>query len=143
MIKEPMNFEKIKSNYFKRTNTNLENFFRDLDLIWSNCFSFNDDASDIYSKAREFQEYIKKFISKNFLNKINKNNLSKIQEDEKSDQKKIYPYDQSKVQESSERKVFSKDQKTFASSKIDCEKNHIKGRFFVSFKQHNSYKSVI
>lgn len=87
IIKNPMNFKKIKAKYFKKNNTEFSEFFQDLELIWNNCRTFNENGSDIYKTATEFEEFTQRFITTNFLNPQKNKNANYIVKKEKNSTK--------------------------------------------------------
>ncbi len=66
-----MSFERLERLYFlpkkSLTQSQINNFYSDLSLIWTNCWQYNEDGSDISKKAAELGKFTTNFIKKNIL----------------------------------------------------------------------------
>jgi len=82
-----MNFSLLKKKYFskkKNWESEIKNFYSDLQLIWTNCWQYNTDNSPISKKADLLCKIANKFIIKSFLGK-NNTNIRKTDEMQKID----------------------------------------------------------
>jgi hypothetical protein len=53
IVKKPMDLGTIKKNLEEETYANAMEFFRDMDLVWSNTFKYNKKGSQICQYAEE------------------------------------------------------------------------------------------
>ena len=51
IIKKPMDLRTVRKNLGKGKHKRYEDFFRDVQLIWDNCKTYNIQGSDIYKMA--------------------------------------------------------------------------------------------
>ena len=66
IIKTPMDINTIKYKLSIYQYTKLSEFIDDVDLIWNNCFLFNDRNSEICDFAEYLSKIFKKQINKYF-----------------------------------------------------------------------------
>lgn len=66
IIKKPMDLNTLKRKLEKRIYKRIDNAFRDLRLIWSNCKTFNNESSAIYKSALELEKLSEDLIKKYF-----------------------------------------------------------------------------
>jgi len=58
-IKNPMCINWVKSNMESDRYPSRNEFIRDVNLIFDNCMSFNEEDSDVYSSALELKMFFK------------------------------------------------------------------------------------
>jgi len=64
IIKKPMDLSTLRKNLVKGRYKKFEDFFRDLQLIWDNCKTYNIQGSDIYKQAEHMEKVSRKSINK-------------------------------------------------------------------------------
>ncbi len=77
-----MNFRKLKETYILKKNNKsgneIKNFYNDLNLIWTNCFIYNEDNSLISYEAKRLRKLANKLIKDRIMT-IGKENPIKIE----------------------------------------------------------------
>lgn len=63
IIKKPMDLKTVRKNLGKGKYRRFEDFFRDIQLIWDNCKTYNIQGSDIYKMAETMEKVSKKQIN--------------------------------------------------------------------------------
>jgi len=53
LIAEPMDLGTIKKRLKRGEYATLREYFRDVALVWRNCYTFNEEGSEIWELARE------------------------------------------------------------------------------------------
>lgn len=84
-IKKPMNFTKLKDIYFNKKNKpnkEIKNFYKDLNLIWSNCLMFNEDNSAISKEAIRLKKLANKLIKEKIIDKVSTFKLDSEEEED-------------------------------------------------------------
>ena len=64
IIKKPMDLRTVRKNLGKGKHKRYEDFFRDVQLIWDNCKTYNSQGSDIYKMAEQMEKVSKKCVNK-------------------------------------------------------------------------------
>ena len=64
MIKKPNDLKTCRKALLKGKFKRYEDFFRDIQLIWDNCKTYNIQGSDIYKLAEHMEKTAKKAINK-------------------------------------------------------------------------------
>lgn len=64
IIKKPMDLKTVRQKLIKTKYPKYEDFFRDVQLIWDNCKSYNIQGSDIYKLAEDMEKLSKRAINK-------------------------------------------------------------------------------
>lgn len=64
IIKKPMDLRTVRKNLAKGKFKKFEDFFRDLQLIWDNCKTYNIQGSDIYKMAESMEKVSRKCANK-------------------------------------------------------------------------------
>ena len=64
IIKKPMDLKSARSKLVKQKYGKYEDFFKDVQLIWDNCKTYNIQGSDIYKLAEDMEKLSKKAINK-------------------------------------------------------------------------------
>lgn len=65
IIKKPMDLRTIRKNLSKGKYKRFEDFYRDVQLIWDNCKTYNIQGSDIYKMAESMEKISRRAINKN------------------------------------------------------------------------------
>jgi hypothetical protein len=64
IIKKPMDLRTVRKNLGKGKYKRYEDFFRDVQLIWDNCKTYNIQGSDIYKMAEQMEKVSRKSVNK-------------------------------------------------------------------------------
>lgn len=64
VIKQPMDLKTCRSKLVKQKYKRYEDFFKDVQLIWDNCKTYNMQGSDIYKLAEDCEKISKKAVNK-------------------------------------------------------------------------------
>lgn len=64
IIKKPMDLRTVRKNLGKGKYKKFEEFYRDVQLIWDNCKTYNIQGSDIYKMAEAMEKVAKKCVNK-------------------------------------------------------------------------------
>lgn len=64
LIKKPMDLSTLRKNLAKGRYKRYEEFFKDIQLIWDNCKTYNIQGSDIYKQAEGLEKISKRFVNK-------------------------------------------------------------------------------
>jgi hypothetical protein len=64
IIKKPMDLRTVRKNLGKGKYKRYEDFFRDVQLIWDNCKTYNIQGSDIYKMAESMEKISRKCVNK-------------------------------------------------------------------------------
>ena len=88
IIKHPMDLGTVKKNLLEHKYTNFMELLDDVNLIWSNCRTYNLPGSDIVRMANHCEKLFNKNLDKTFKNyhkmkKVNKNDNEKLTANEK------------------------------------------------------------
>ncbi len=59
-----MDLSTLRKNLAKGRYKRYEEFFKDIQLIWDNCKTYNIHGSDIYKQAEHLEKISKKFVNK-------------------------------------------------------------------------------
>lgn len=79
-----MSFLKLKELYFLKKNKpvrEIKHFYNDLNLIWTNCFEYNEDNSEISNEASKLRKLANKLIKEKILSKENESELDSDDEE--------------------------------------------------------------
>lgn len=71
-IKNPMDLSTLRRNVKNNKYKNYDQFFEDLNLIWTNCKIYNLEGSEIYAKADRMEKAAKRILSNLSKKKISK-----------------------------------------------------------------------
>ena len=87
IITHPMDLGTVKKNLLEHKYINFKEFLDDINLIWSNCRTYNLPGSDIVKMANHCEKIFNKNLDKIFRNynkkKVNKNDNEKLTPNEK------------------------------------------------------------
>ena len=87
IIAHPMDLGTVKKNLLEHKYFNFKEFLDDINLIWSNCRTYNLPGSDIVKMANHCEKIFNKNLDKIFRNynkkKVNKNDNEKLTPNEK------------------------------------------------------------
>ena len=87
IITNPMDLGTVKKNLLEHKYINFKEFLDDINLIWSNCRTYNLPGSDIVKMANHCEKIFNKNLDKIFRNynkkKVNKNDNEKLTPNEK------------------------------------------------------------
>ena len=87
IITHPMDLGTVKKNLLEHKYINFKEFLDDINLIWSNCRTYNLPGSDIVKMANHCEKIFNKNLDKTFRNynkkKVNKNDNEKLTPNEK------------------------------------------------------------
>lgn len=72
IIKNPMDLGTAKNKLLKGEYDTFEDLLKDIDLIWTNCRTYNLPGSEIVKMANHCEKNFKKLMDKNFKNYQNK-----------------------------------------------------------------------
>lgn len=64
IIKKPMDLKSCRNKLIKQKYVRYEDFFKDLQLIWDNCKTYNIQGSDIYKLAEDMEKQSKKAVNR-------------------------------------------------------------------------------
>jgi hypothetical protein len=64
IIKKPMDLKTCRKNLTKGKYKKYDEFFKDIQLIWDNCKTYNIQGSDIYKQAENMEKKTKKLVNK-------------------------------------------------------------------------------
>jgi hypothetical protein len=64
IIKKPMDLRSVRKNLSKGKYKKFEDFFRDIQLIWDNCKTYNIQGSEIYKMAEHMEKVAKRAANK-------------------------------------------------------------------------------
>lgn len=64
IIKKPMDLRTVRKNLGKGKYKRYEDFFREIQLIWDNCKTYNIQGSDIYKMAESMEKISKRAVVK-------------------------------------------------------------------------------
>ena len=84
IIKTPMDLGTVKSNLKDKKYPTFLEFFSDIDLIWTNCRTYNMAGSEIVKMANHCEKAFKKLIEKQFKNYMSKSSSKNEIEDNDS-----------------------------------------------------------
>lgn len=80
IIKKPMDLGTLKSNLKSGKFSSIGEFLDDLQLIWTNCKTYNMEGSEIWKLAQTLEKLSKKLIEKNYKSIISKKENKEIKE---------------------------------------------------------------
>ena len=87
IITNPMDLGTVKKNLFAHKYLNFKEFIDDINLIWSNCRTYNLPGSDIVKMANHCEKLFNRTMDKTFKNyknkKVNKSENEKLSPSEK------------------------------------------------------------
>ena len=63
IIKKPMDLRSVRKNLSKNKYKKYDEFFRDVQLIWDNCKTYNIQGSDIYKMAEQMERIAKRALN--------------------------------------------------------------------------------
>jgi len=66
IIKKPMDLAKVKKNLKGGNYKSVEDCLEDIQLIWTNCKTYNADFSKIFKLASKLESVTKKLVKENF-----------------------------------------------------------------------------
>ena len=84
IIKTPMDLGTVKSNLKDKKYPTFLEFLSDIDLIWTNCRTYNMAGSEIVKMANDCEKAFKKLIEKQFKNYMSKSSSKNEIEDNDS-----------------------------------------------------------
>ena len=64
IIKKPMDLKSARNKLIKQKYSKYEDFFRDVQLIWDNCKTYNIAGSDIYKLAEEMEKISRRAMNR-------------------------------------------------------------------------------
>lgn len=64
IIKKPMDLKTARTKLIKSKYSKYEDFFKDVQLVWDNCKTYNIQGSDIYKLAEDMEKVSKRAINK-------------------------------------------------------------------------------
>lgn len=64
IIKKPMDMRTVRKNLAKCKYKRFDDFFREIQLIWDNCKTYNIQGSDIYKMAESMEKVARKAINR-------------------------------------------------------------------------------
>lgn len=76
IIKQPMDLGTVKENLLSHKYQKFSDFLSDIDLIWSNCRTYNMAGSEICKMATHCEKALKKALDKQFKNAPSNKNQS-------------------------------------------------------------------
>ena len=80
IIKKPMDLGTLKSNLKSGKFSSIGEFLDDLQLIWTNCKTYNMEGSEIWKLAQTLEKLSKKLIEKNYKSIISKKENKEIKD---------------------------------------------------------------
>lgn len=78
IVKHPMDLSTIKKKLKAEHYNSLQEFFNDVNLIWSNCKLYNQEGSEIYLIAVAMEKHCKKLVDKLFKEKEKEKEKKKV-----------------------------------------------------------------